>query len=139
MATYRSDQALIHATFPGVWENTEPWDLFEGGEKKSAGLKIFPGGMAEMVELGGTPEREPIKIARKWSDVLIGVFKKLDAIVGNGEAVVTVQPLNNAKATTGEIITYNCLVLEVKRPMYKAGPSEVSELEISLGPQGALG
>ncbi len=136
---YRSDQALIHCTFPGVWENSEPWGLFEGGEKKSAGLKIFPGGMAEQVELGGTPEREPIKLARKWSDVLIGVFKTLDAIVGEGEAVVSVQPLNKSKVPVGELLTFNCILLELKRPMYKAGPSEVSELELTLGPQGALG
>lgn len=130
---YRSDQALIHPNFFSVVIDDEPWDLFEGDELKTAGLKVYPGGMKDAIELGGTPEPEPIKIARKWSDPLIAIYKPLRALVGNGPAEVSVTTLNAVKQPTGETDTYAGIVLAVKRPMYKAGPSEEIMLEVTIG------
>jgi len=139
MAYYRSDQALVHVAVQGVKLDNEPWDVFEGGERKSAGLKVYPGGMREQVELGGTPEREPVKVQRKWSDALIGVFKELDAVVGEAPAEVSITTLNDAKQPVGSPIVYKGILLGVTRPHYKAGPSEEILLELTIGTHGALG
>lgn len=139
MAYYRSDQALINVSVSGTNLNAkEAWDVFEGGEKKSAGLKIFPGGMAEQEELGGTPERETIKVQRKWADPLIAVFKELDAAVGSGEATVSVTTLNSSGKPIEDTVTYTGVLLEVARPKYKAGPATESLLEVTIGPNGAI-
>lgn len=135
---YRSDQFLIHPVFAGIVIDNEPWDLFEGGENKSAGLKVWPGGMQDQVELGGTPEREPIKLARKWADPLIVAYKQLEGIVGNGPVSVSVTTLNAQKIPLNDTTTYSGIVLEVHRPNYKSGPSEQAMLEITIGPDGPI-
>lgn len=138
MARYRSDQALIHVSVAGVGLDAEPWDLFEGGEKKTAGLKVWPGGMKDQEELGGTPEREPIKVARKWDDILINAFKALDDAASNTPAEVSVTTLNAQKLPTGPTTTYSGVLLDVKRPTYKSGPAEESVLELTIGPHGGI-
>ena len=130
---YRSDTALIIVSVVGVTIDTESWDLFEGGEKKTDGLKVWSGGMKDGQELGGTPTREPIKVSRKWSDVLIGAFAALDAAAGNGEMEVSVQTLNASKVPVGTPVTYSGILLEVGRPMAKAGPSEEIMLMLTMG------
>lgn len=138
MPTYRSDQFLIHVNVEGITIDNEPWELFEGGEKKAQSLKQFPGGMADQVELGNTPEREQIKLARKWSDVLINAFKALDNASGHTPMEVSVTTLGANKKPTGNTDTYTGILLETKRPTYKAGPAEVAMLELTMGPHGPI-
>ncbi len=135
---YRSDTALIVINVENITVDTEPWDIFEGGEKKSAGLKVFPGGMAEQIELGGTPEREAIKVSRKWSDVLVNAFAKLDEGAGNAHMEVSVTNLNALKVPTGPTTTWSGILLECKQPNRKAGPSEEIYLELTMGPHGPI-
>lgn len=136
---YRSDQALVLPNFFTVVIDDEPWDLFENGDDlKTAGLKVYPGGMGDAVELGGTPEPEAIKIARKWCDPLIVAYKPLRALVGNGPAEVSVTTLNASKQPVGETDTYAGKILGVKRAIYKAGPSEEVMLEVTIGPHGGV-
>jgi hypothetical protein len=139
MAIYRSDQALVVVNFFTVVIDNEPWDLFDNGEDlKTAGLKVYPGGMKDAVELGGTPEPEPIKVARKWCDPLIAAYKPLRALVGNGPAEVSITTKNAARQNIGETDTYTGIVLGVKRATYKAGPSEEIMLEVTIGPHGGV-
>lgn len=135
---FRSDQFYLTLTVEGLALPTDSWDVFSGGEKKTAGLKIFTGGMTDQEELGGTPEREPIKLSRKWSDVLVKAYKALDNATGYTPCEVSVWALDNTKKRVGEPDTYNGMLGEVKRPDQKAGPSEVAELSVTVLPNGSV-
>jgi hypothetical protein len=131
---YRSDQALITVNIPGITIDTEPWDLWEGGEKKAESLKVFPGGMKDGVELGNTPSREPLKIGRKWCDPLIVTFKAIEALVGNGQIEASRTTLNANKQPVGSPITQSGIILEAGEVKYKAGPAEELMFMITIGP-----
>jgi hypothetical protein len=135
---YTSSQALIAVSFVGLTIDNKPWELWEDGEKKAEGLKVWPGGMVDGEELGSTPTREPLKLGRKWDDMLIAAYKSLDAICGFGEMEASRTTLNAAKQPVGAPITLSGRVLEVGQVMYKSGPSEELMLMVTMGPNVAL-
>lgn len=131
---YTSSQALIAVHFTGVTIDNEPWELWEDGQKKAEGLKAFPGGMKDGIELGSTPTREPLKLGRKWCDPLISAYKTLEGLVGFGEMEASRTTLNASKMPVGSPITLTGIILEVGQVLYKAGPSEELMLMITMGP-----
>lgn len=133
MALYTSSQALIAVSFVGITIDNKPWELWEDGQKKSEGLKVWPGGMEDGVELGSTPTRENLKLGRKWDDTLIAAYKAIDAIVGFGEMEASRTTLNATKQTVGAPITLSGRVLEVGQVLYKSGPSEELMLMVTMG------
>ncbi len=132
---YTSSQALITVNFTGVTIDSEPWELWEDGQKKAEGLKAFPGGMKDGIELGSTPTREPLKLGRKWCDPLITAYKSLEALVGFGPMEASRTTLNASKQPVGSPITLSGIVLEIGQVMYKAGPSEELTLLADYGPR----
>lgn len=138
MATYyRSDQAAIHLTVNGVSLDTTSWDSMEGGDNVAEETEHFPGGMRPQVPLGGQPKRSPLTVERKWSDVLIGIYKQLDESV-NAEATASYVQLDLTGAATGEVITYTGLLSSTTRPNYKAGTSEDAMLKVTLSLNGEI-
>lgn len=135
---YRSDQALVTVTCEMVTLDKAAWELFEGGEQATPGLKVWPGGMRPMLNLGGVPERADIKVARLWSPYVTSVKKKLDRVVGMSRMGVNITPLIGANHPEGETETFTGMLLGVERAKYKSGPAEEVYMTITVGPYGPV-
>lgn len=105
MSIGRSDQVLITLTIGEVDFGT--WDAISGGDKDSDDLKYHPGGMAELLSLGGRATVGDITVSRLYDEA---THDKIGAIldsVGKTLCVVTKQPLDEDRNAYGKPLVYS--------------------------------
>ena len=98
MGFIRQDEADIWLTVDGVsYGNGDPWFSYTGATLSAAGAKTRPGGMGNEVELGGPATRSDATITTQNSDIMAGQHRKLESLIGRGNAQITIQYLDEYK------------------------------------------
>lgn len=130
---YRSDQAAIGVTIAGITIDNESWDILEDGDNEVDTLKVFPGGMASGLDLGGIPKPGDLTVGRLWSSILIPKYKEIYNEAGQAAVTVTYSVLERNKSTMGVVFTQNGTLGTVKKTNYKAGTAEEAFVMIKVG------
>lgn len=92
----RQDQADIWLQVNGVsYGNGDSWATYTGAALSSAGAKTRPGGMGTEVELGGPSTRADCTITTQNTDIMAGQHKALESMIGKGDALITIQYLDD--------------------------------------------
>lgn len=95
MGYIRQDEADIWLTVDGVsYGNGDSWFSYTGATLSAAGAKTRPGGMGKEVELGGPATRSDATITTQNSDIMAGQHRKLESLIGKGNALIKIQYLN---------------------------------------------
>ena len=131
---FRSDQATIGVSIPGVAFDQEPWDLMQGFDPEVTTLKIHPGG-GPAIDLGGIAVPSIGTVARFWTDNLAQLYKELHNAAGQLPATVT---YSVGRPAIGVVFTYTGTLGTVTRPNYKSGTAEEALLQITVGPNAQI-
>jgi hypothetical protein len=139
MPEYRSDQAVIGFSIPGVPLDNISWDSFEGGDNAVEGQTYLPGGQRPQRALGGTPKRSPIMLKRIWSDAIIVFFKTIDPLAGSVAVIASHTTLGaNKQPIPGSTITYTGVLGTVTRPNYGSETPDKAFLQIQIDTDGEI-
>jgi len=91
----RQDEASITLTVDGVnYDNGDDWFSYTGGGLSAAGAKTRAGSMGDEIELGGPATRADATITTQNSEQMAGQHKTLEHLIGKGNAVITIQYLD---------------------------------------------
>jgi hypothetical protein len=136
---YRSDMWQVQLQVTGLTLDNVSWDSFEGGDIAPEMQQYNPGGMAQQISLGGIRKRTEITLKRVWSDFLIGVYVALDALGGNGAAVVSATPMKgDRKTAAGNPIVYTGVIGQVMKPNYDSATGGAALLQVTVTPNEAI-
>jgi hypothetical protein len=128
---YRTDQASIGVTVPGINMPNESWDVLEGGSRTVEGLTVNPGGGLPQRALGGIAKRGPATIKKLWTPTIFLVFKELEEAAGFTPIVITYSVKLNMNAPAVFTETYTGIIGNVERPGYDAAKSEPAYMMIA--------
>jgi hypothetical protein len=128
---YRTDQASIGVTVPGLNMPNESWDILEGAERTVEGLMVNPGGGLPQRALGGIAKRGPATIKKLWTPTIFLVFKELEEAAGFTPLTITYSVKLNMNAAAVFSETYSGIIGNVERPNYDADKSELAYMTLS--------
>jgi hypothetical protein len=128
---YRTDQAALGVTVPGINMPNESWDILEGGERTVEGLVVNPGGGLPQRALGGIAKRGPATIKKLWTPTIFLVFRELEEGAGFTPIVITYSVKLNVNAPAVFADTYTGIIGNVERPPYDADKSEKAYLTVT--------
>lgn len=123
---FRTDQAAIGVTIPGINLPNESWDVLEGAERTVEGKTVNPGGGEPQRALGGIAKRGPATLKKLWTPLIFPVFKEIEEAAGFTPVTITYAVKLNLSAPAVFTETYTGIIGNVERPPYDADKSEVA-------------
>lgn len=130
-----SRQRRVTAVFSNgdVVLNLEVWDNLTGGEIDSEEQKYKPGGMGDIISLGGSVEVGNVTIERLFK---LGrdtaVLGELLAGVGTADMVITDQWLDTNKNPYGKPLVYRGTLKTVTPPEHDSNSSDPAKISLEI-------
>jgi len=116
------------------------FDSFSGGKGTTSTVRYREGGEAEKKPIGGTKDREPITLSRRYkSERDHPIFKELDRLRGTNGWSLLRHPLDGDGNVIGEPVPYSGVLEAVTPPDSDSnsdGEVAMLTLEFSAGPIG---
>ena len=110
-----------------------------GGEVEASDTKIYPGGMAPQVSLGGPVAVSDVTVSKLFDVTMQGQLHGLMAICGRASASVSIQPLDRDGAPTGRPIVYSGILKQVNAPGADSNSDDAALVELVIACDGAVG
>ena len=137
MALARADQYQVTLFLDG--QRVGVFDDSSGGAVKATEKKYRPGGMGDVITLGGLSQVDNIKLMRAFDRTrdadLIRLF--IDR-VGKGRTTVVKQPLDADKNAFGRALVYSGLLLTFEPSDVKAESSDLDMYTIEVSTDGKI-
>jgi hypothetical protein len=120
LAYIREDMADIRVRVNGV-PYGDSWRTAEGGNVTADDSKTRPGGMGREVSVGGPASRDDLTVTTQFTDVVATWHPRLEGLVGNAVAEVSINWLNPDRTPTGRGRTIRGTLKEATTPDHGDG------------------